>query len=466
MSGLNERGVVNHKFLLSNKQIQANNELNDPLVDELLYGGAKGGGKTVFGCIWAFKECVQIAKDFNLKPRKYPIVVGFMGRKQGVDFNNTTLNTWKTFIPENCYEIKKQEKLIVVNKTVSILYGGMDDTATVKKFNSAEYGFYFIDQAEETVEGDIAMLRGTRRLKINGKELNYKGLLTANPATCWLKDAFIDNPQQGNRFIQALPTDNPFLPLSYVPQLKKAFKYRPELLRAYIQGSWDDLDTANIVIPMRNVKLNVCNNQYDLTVQYRITVADIADVGKDETVIYDFHNTKIVTQEIYSYKNTMETCGRLQAHAKKNDSNMIAVDKIGIGKGVYDRLCEIFENDPRMTIYGFDSRVKADDEITYGNRKAEAWFYAAELFAERRCDIPNDPVLLKQLSGVPFRFKSRGKIWLLEKDKLRLVLNGSPDRAEAYVMGLWALKHATPYKKPDAYMRESEDDYEFTPDTC
>jgi len=421
---------------------------------------------TVFGCMWSFAETIQIIKDFGLKPCKYPLVVGFMGRKQGVDFNNTTLNTWKTFIPESCYEIKKQEKLIVINKTVSILYGGMDDTATVKKFNSAEYGFYFVDQAEETVEDDLAMLRGTRRLKINGKELNYKGLLTANPALCWLKDAYIDTPQVGNRFIQALPSDNPFLPDSYVPQLQKAFKYRPELLRAYILGSWDDLDTANIVIPISNVKKNVCNDQHDKSVEYRITVADIADEGNDETVIYDMENTKIAVQEIYSHRNTMDTCGRLIAHAVKHKSNMIVVDKCGIGKGVFDRLNEIYGDDEKMDIYGYDGRLKAIDHLTYGNKKAESWFYAAEQMAESRCDIPNDPVLIKQLSSVPFRFKSRGKIWLLEKDKIKLILRGSPDRAETYVMALDALKVAKPYKKPDAYMREIEEEYDETADSC
>jgi phage terminase large subunit len=431
-----------------------------------MYGGAKGGGKTVFGCIWSFTKCIEIIERFKLRPRKYPIVVGYMGRKQAVDFNNTTLNTWKTHVPEACYEIKKQEKLIVVNNTVSILYGGMDDKVTVNKFNSAEFGFYFIDQAEETVENDIALLRGTRRLKINGQELNYVGLLTANPAICWLKEAFIDTPQQGNRFLQALPSDNPFLPDSYVPQLRKAFQYRPELLRAYIEGSWEDLDTANIVIPRRNVNLNVNNAQHDKTVEYRITVADIADEGTDETIIYDMINTRIEKQEIYSHRNTMDTVGRLVSHAKINKSNLICVDKIGVGKGVLDRLNEIYAEDDRMTIYGFDSRVKAIDKVTYYNKRAEAWFYAAEMFAERRCDIPNDPILIKQLSGISWKFHSAGRIILASKDELRPMLGGSPDRGDTYIMGLDALRIAEPYKKPDAYMREEERSYGLTADTC
>jgi phage terminase large subunit len=460
------------EFTLSPKQMDAFREMDNPDTDELLYGGAKGGGKSVFGCIWSYKQAKWIKKEFNLGTSQYPLVVGFMGRKQSVDFNTTTLDTWKRFIPAEAYELKKQEKLIVIENSVAIRYGGMDRAETVKKFNSAEYAFYFIDQAEEVTESDIGLLRGTRRLKINNRPLPYKGLLTANPAICWLKEAFIDEPQAGNKFIQALPADNPFLPADYVAQLQKAFAFKPELLKAYLYGSWDDLDTANIVIPMRDVKLNVNNEHHDKSIIKRITVADISSEGDDETVIYDLINTKIVNQEIYSHRSLMDTCGRLQAHARENKSNLICVDKIGEGKGVYDRLSEIYGNDEsnknqqEVIVYGFDSRVNAEDDITFGNKRAEAWWRAAHKFAERKCDIPNDPILIRQLAGVTYHFHSRGKIYIDPKDKLVEQLRRSPDRADTYVMALDALEIAPPYKKVDGYMRETESDYDLTPETC
>jgi len=464
--------LIDIKF--SPKQHEAYLAIEDPDTEELLYGGAKGGGKSVFGVYWSYTTAKRLIQEYDLPARKYPLVVGFMGRKQSIDFNATTLVTWNKMIPEQAYVIREIEKVryIVIERRAAIQIGGMDKTETINKFNSAEYAFYFIDQAEELTQDDIGLIRGTRRLIINGHTPPYKGLLTANPRICWLKSEFIDQPVKGNRFVRALPADNPFLAKGYIEQLHKAFKHRPELIKAYLQGSWEDLDTANVVISFRDVKDNVNNEQYDKTVIKRITVADISEAnGVDETVIYDLENTKIVDQEIYAHRTTMDTCGRLQAHARKNKSTLICLDKVGCGIGVYDRLGEIYADDKDkdvVTIYGFDSREKANDPITFGNRRAEVWWKAGQKFAERKCDIPNDPILIKELSGVTYHFRSNGKIFIDKKEDLKAQLGKSPDRGDTYVMALEALEMAEAYSKPDAYMREEreEEEYEYTPETC
>ncbi|GAH93749.1 unnamed protein product, partial [marine sediment metagenome] len=37
-----------------------------------------------------------------------------MGRLQGVDFDDTTLETWKEYIPEEDYKIKEKNKEIII----------------------------------------------------------------------------------------------------------------------------------------------------------------------------------------------------------------------------------------------------------------------------------------------------------------------------------------------------------------
>jgi len=454
-------------FSLSHKQNEAFKILADPEVDELLYGGAKGGGKSVFGCYWVLTKAKEVIDTYRLKVSAHPPCVGYMGRKQSVDFNNTTLNAWKRFIPNDLYEINRQEKLITIGRTVAIQYGGMDRIESLNKFNSAEYAFYFVDQAEECSESDIGALRGALRFKMLGRNLACKGLMTANPAVCWLKNAFIDHPQPRTRFIQALPSDNPFLPPNYVAQLRKAFAFKPELLAAYLYGKWEDLDVADVVIPLKFVQWNVNNDQHD-AIEKRITVCDISEEGgTDESVIYDLLNTKIESQEIYAHRSLMDTAGRLQSHARMNKSNMIAVDIVGSGKGVYDRLREVYEGDPKMRIFGYDGRRKAIDPITFGNTRAEDHWFAASMFAERRCNIPNDPELIRQLAGITYKFKSDGRIYIDLKEVIKARLRCSPDRSDTYIMALRALKDADPIKKPDAYKRgdpDYNDEAELDPD--
>lgn len=457
--------TLSARFQMSPRQFLAYQSLGDINIDELLYGGAKGGGKSVFGCEYSALKTIDVIKTCNLKPSETPPVVGFMGRKQSVDFSATTLETWKRFIPPELYTHKPSEKLIVIGNTAAIRYGGLDDTDTIKKFNSMELAFFFIDQAEECSENDIAMLRGTLRIKLNGIQPAYKGLLTANPAICWLKPAFISAPQPRTRFIRALPSDNPFLDSqAYVAQLKRAFGFNPALLNAYLYGSWEDLDSAFTVIPAAAVERCAESGYTSREGEKRITVCDIAEDGSDETVIYDWLNAKVRrdTIEIYSHRDLMDSCGRLQAHAKKNGSNMICIDKVGLGAGVYSRLQEIYGSaedekvEQKVAVYGFDGRIKAPgdlNDMTFKNYKSYAWFKAREIFKEGRVDIPDDPILKAQLSGMTWKFTSGEEIMLDTNEDVRERLGQSPDRATTVVMGLDALTKAPVIKPYDRYAR-------------
>ncbi len=116
---------------LTHKQTLAWDALARIDVKEVLYGGAKGGGKSVFGCLWCFEKAIDIIKQCAIGPRKHPIPVGFMGRKRGVDFTNTTLETWKRFIPEGMYEIKGKPAEEKTSKNHYVL-----DTGGARCYNS------------------------------------------------------------------------------------------------------------------------------------------------------------------------------------------------------------------------------------------------------------------------------------------------------------------------------------------
>lgn len=434
------------------------NSLNSIDIDELLYGGAKGGGKSVFGCQWCILKAGEIIQLCNLKKTDLPPVVGFLGRKQAVDFSSTTLETWKRFIPASLYEIKTQEKKIIIDNTVALRYGGLDDSDTIQKFNSAEFAFFFLDQAEECTVSDIGLLRGTLRLKLNGVQPAYKALYTANPRPCYLKQAFITKPEPRTAFVKALPRDNPFIDSkAYEVQLERAFGYNPALLAAFKDGSWTDLDQAYVVIPRS--ALNQClNNPFASYKRVkRITVADIAENGDDETVIYDMKNTHIEEQEIYAHVDLMNTCGRIIQHAKRNKSNLICVDIIGLGAGVYSRLLEIYSGDKGMKIHGFDSRIQAPGNLnylTFANYRAYAWFKLREMAKNKQLDMIQDETLMEQLSAVTYHFTSGGQIIIDKKEDLREAMGCSPDRADAYVMGVDALEYADYVSVRDAWAPE------------
>ena len=221
----------------------------------LLFGGGKGGGKSVLFCIWVSEWVEYLIELFGLRPndRTPPLPVGFIGRKQGVDFRKTTLETFQRIIPPANYRIRAQEQEIIFHECIKVYFGGLDDRQRINKFNSAEFAFFGIDQAEETERTDVDVLQGALRLKYKDIVPPYKQLYTANPADCWLKEDFIDKPLSGYYFIPALHKDNPHLPPNYVQILTNAFRYNKALLQAYLEGDWYALQAQNALLSAKQL---------------------------------------------------------------------------------------------------------------------------------------------------------------------------------------------------------------------
>lgn len=416
----------------------------------VMYGGAKGGGKSWFMCLWVFRKALEV-----------PFNKIFFCRRRSVDFTNTTLETWKKAIPAKTYRIHEQKKKIFVCSGATIDYGGLDDPLMIQGLNSAEYGNIAVDQAEEVEKDSFAMLRGTLRhiaKTPNGKTYlpDYQVMMSANPAQCWLKEDFILNPKEGFRYIKALPTDNPYLPSSYVENLSEAFKHRPQLLAAYLHGSWDDLAGHDICIQPSAVE-RATSRRVSGRVVKRIIVNDPARYGDDENVIYVMEATAncayVLEEIILEHKSTMDTAGRLAALRKKHNAQVIAVDVIGIGSGIVDALYDLKE--PVLAINSSAKPTVETQQKKYYNLRSQMWMQAGDAFEEGRVKLNDDYVLNGQLSSVKFSYKN-GKLAAEAKEEVKKRLGRSPDRADAFIMGLYALSWVNSQEEEER--REAEDD--------
>lgn len=407
---------------------------------ELLYGGAKGGGKSYLGCVWCYAKCLEIIEKCKIdRPREHPIPVGFMGRKIAKDFTDTTLETWKKFIPPKMYEIKGKPAEIIVARKVKLMTGGLDRSEDINKFNSAEFFFFFIDQAEETNKDDISVLRGSLRGQINGIHIPYKGLFTANPAQCWLKRDFLLDRNPNRLFVRALPSDNPYLPDGYISTLKEAFSHRPEMLEAYLNGSWDLTEDADQIIKGRWIEgANLVNIVQFKPDTRKALTCDVSRFGDDETVIYFMEDTDIKEEWIFGKRDTMYTANRLHVLALEHNNCPIIVDEGGLGGGVVDRLREM--DNEVIAANNSESKTGEINE-KYANRRAEVWDYAARQFSEGAVELHHsDPELKSQLCVPKYKYKN-GKIYVESKEDIKKRMLRSPDRADAYVNGLFYMRN-------------------------
>jgi len=207
-----------------------------------LYGGAVGGGKSWAICAEGLR--VSLA---------YPGNKGFMCRHESTSFKNTTLATLMKLIGE-LEELTKKKILVnhhrtdrvitLINGSV-IVYGALGDSSDVERIKSLEIGWFAIDEASETAEGNYQMLKSRLRWRLpNGGFPPFFGLLASNPEPGWVKNTFVTPEKMGmplpnHVFIQALPLDNPHLPPDYLEDLRAS---NPEhWVVKYIEGSWDAL---------------------------------------------------------------------------------------------------------------------------------------------------------------------------------------------------------------------------------
>lgn len=419
------------EFALSAKQQEA----FDAKEKYVLYGGAKGGGKSWLLCVWIF------VKAATKKGNKL-----FFCRKRSVDFTNTTLETWRKAIPASLYRINEQKKKIYIPFSKSVIdFGGLDDPLLVQSLNSAEYAHIGVDQAEEIERDQFSMLIGTMRHKLpDGSDPIRQIRLTANPAQCWLKDYFIMNPEPDTRYIQALPTDNPELPDDYVASLRQAFKHRPALLEAYLNGSWDDLSANDTCIRGKWIE-EAKQKKYGKNVIKRVVVNDPAITG-DENVCFLMEQAGNIYYKadelIIEHKRPIETAALLAAYRKRTQAQLIAVDSIGIGSGVVDGLNQLEE--PILAINSSSKPTSQHLQLKYANLRAQMWWEAADKFAESKVALPSDDYeLARQLGSVRFDPTGVGKLLVQDKQEIKKLLGRSPDRADAFVMGLFALDYVS-----------------------
>jgi len=418
--------------------------LNQKYVKELLYGGAKGGGKSVLLCRYAWLYCNAIIEKFNIPPLKNPIPIGFMGRLQGVDFDHTTLETWKQFIPESVYTINYKNKEIVISKRLKIYYGGLDNKNIVNKFNSFEIGFFCIDQAEEVEEDKLTELKLACRRTINGQKLPYKYVYSANPRDCYLKEAFVLNKNQNGRvYLPALPSDNRYLPDNYVSRMEYVLRNRPALLKAYRDGCWDVMAGADLIIQLGWIKRAYETKLYGA--EKRVITVDPARFGDDETVIYAMKNTDIVKAKIFGHQDEVHIANEVELMAQSFRPSVIVVDVIGVGGGVASILRQKARSwNWKCIIIEFNGaeRQKSGVPEYFYNRRAEATWLAGEMFGDNKIQLTfQDKDLERELNAYKYKFNG-DQLIVQPKAEIKLPKNlgKSPDHGDAYVMGLWALQ--------------------------
>lgn len=162
---------------------------------------------------------------------------------------------------------------------------------------------------------------------------------------------------------------------------------------------------------------------------------DVARTGDDESAIYA-NKGGVVRLRFKSSKvtDTMELVGNAANMfiGQPKSSTQMAVDVIGVGGGVYDRLREQGYN-----VLAFNSSERAKNPRKFKNRRAEAYWAVRQMAEEGLINFDEaDEDLLNQLGSIKWKVDSVGRIQIESKEDMAKRGIPSPDLADAVVMAL------------------------------
>lgn len=388
----------------------------------ILYGGAFGGGKT----IWLVNESIQLCLD-------YPGNVGYICRNELPAFRRSVLIELERYIVPQILDQHHQTENYFRFKNGSMLfYGGLGDSVSgLQRLSSMSLGFAAIDQAEETTETHFNMLAG--RLRLNIPKIHYKILLTCNPSPGWVKQKFVEQKLPDHVFIQSLPKDNPYLPDDYESGLRKLFP--PEWVKSMIDGDWDALEGGNFLFKYSELKRAVNRELGEVNPTNLWAGQDIAREGDDSSVITVRDGYKVIYTDSWAKTDLMETTGLIQVKIEKFNlaPKNVNLDAVGVGAGVYDRLRE-----QKVYINGIIAGSEPMDKEHYVNSRAEMYDNLRKRFEAGTISIPDDQDLIAQLSSIRFKIASDKKLQIVSKEEMKRTYHlKSPDKSDSLALAFY-----------------------------
>ena len=204
----------------------------------LLFGGAKGGGKSWISRVSAFLFAMEYAG----------IRIAII-RKSYPELNENHIKPLLLWLPKEIYKYNDSKKEMTFLNGSQIMFRYCANEAdAILKFQGIEYDIIYLDEATQHTEEVFKVLYSCLR---GANDMPKRFFLTANPTGVgvqWVKKLFIDkiydngeNPEDYG-FIQSLPTDNKAL-LEAQPDYLQQLEALPKKLRdAWLHGDWNVLE--------------------------------------------------------------------------------------------------------------------------------------------------------------------------------------------------------------------------------
>lgn len=403
---------------------------------------------------WGTGKSLALIAKAMVESEKYPNNLGVIFRKEFTDLRDSTLRDFEQYTGLKV----SSERSVKLGNGSEILFRHLEEMNNIQNMN---LGWFGIEQAEELDTDDqFFKLHGRLRRENSSRT----GFVIANTnGHNWIYKLWkIGKDPDYALFECDSFSAKAYLPADTLESWKKLKDSKPKIYNRFVLNSWDEADTTDIIIQPSWVAAAARRSLNMNPPIRRVISIDVARFGDDQSVFYAIENGKVLGREVWEKKSTMETVGLAQIFARKHkDIQSYAVDEIGVGGGVADRLQELGKN-----VIMVNSSRESGFKDRFYNLRAEIYQYGADELEAGRVQIePDDVELQEQLSWAKYKaVKSSGVFQVEAKEDIKKRYGRSPDNADAFLAGLWALKMADVVVKKDRWAVE-ERAYHLNPAT-
>ena len=405
-------------------------------IDEVLYGGAKGGGKSFIGCSLIFADAFM-----------YPNTQYFIARKQLNDLRRFTipsiyevLNGWG--IPQKSYKYNGQDNYFELHNDSRVLLLDcryLPSDPQYQRFGSMQFTRGWIEEGGEFDYDSYSNLKiSIGRWK--NKEYNLKGklLITANPSKNFLYKNFYQpykagTLEQWKAFIQALPYDNKMLPKAYIENLERTLKGAEK--QRLLHGLWEYDDDPTALCDYDKI-LAIFENDQIITDKETYLTADIARFGSDLCVIGVWRGWELIEIHSLDISAMTDVQGLIHTLRMKHSipkGNCIA-DEDGVGGGVVDNTGIIgFKNN--------GSPIEENGQATnYKNLQTQCLYKLAErinnnsIYISAELSERTRERIMEELEQIKSDNKDGQRLSVINKDTVKQHIGRSPDYRDMLLM--------------------------------
>lgn len=443
------------------KQDKAWRAWQSPDIDDIVYGGAAGGGKSW----WLSEVLMQSALA-------YPDTRYFLGRKELKTLMQTTFVTMtqKVFRHHKLeqgkhwyFNANRNEIKFYNGSQINLLHlGQIPSDPLFDRFGSHEYTSGGIDEASECPYMAYDVLK-SRIGRHKNKDYNLKShlALTLNPSQDWPYRVFYDPYKKNGRvskiseplvsmrgtvggevidrtfvFIEALYSDNPYVADEYKRNL--ATLNDPVLKHRLMLADWEYSSAQDVLFDAAGIA-DLFTTPVKKTSEMFLTV-DVARFGSDKIVLtywrgwdawrVDVYDTLAVHETADKVRTALVTYGIPREH--------VLIDQDGVGGGVVDLLPGCIGFSGGAAPFG----VVGEKEVRerYDNLRVQCVYHAAEKVRNRQAALSEiNPQVRELLAQDLQQFKRRdagldSKLKVVKKEDIRQALGRSPDVGDTFIM--------------------------------